>query len=251
MTALQAVCFDVDYTILRPGDCFQAAGYKAVAREHGLTISESRWREAELAAWAAVRLRREEMGERHDPHLIDAVGRAVLSTLCGGGEQPPGALDAAVAQVAASWYDLDNFSLYYDAKPCLEAVHEMGLTSALISNTERDLVALVAHFSLGDLVDVTLASREVGLFKPAAGVFAEALERLGVPAAASVMVGDSLHDDIDGAVACGFAAAVHLDRPRGRLPDAERRPPEHALTIHRLSELPPLLETIAEGRSPS
>lgn len=244
MTTLRAVCFDVDYTIMRPGAAFEADGYGEIARVHGLPVGPDRWRDAEAAVWDAVRARREELGDRHDPQLIDAVARAVLRTLCDGHDVPPGALDAAVAQVAAAWLDLRNFTLYNDVEPCLAAIDARGLKVALISNTERDLDGLVAHFGLGSLVDATVASRQVGRFKPAAAVFQAALDRLVVPAAQTVMVGDSLHDDIGGALACGFAAAVHLDRSRGRQPRAEVRPPGHELTIHSLADLPAVLDAL-------
>lgn len=57
---------------------------------------------------------------------------------------------------------------------------------------------------LAELVDVVVVSGDVGTAKPDPRVFAAALDALGVPAAAAVMVGDNLARDVGGAAALGM-----------------------------------------------
>jgi len=102
----------------------------------------------------------------------------------------------------------------------------------LVSNTSRDLDEIVAAFALAEYIEVAVASVEIGLAKPSPAIFGVALERAGVAAGEAVMVGDSVEDDVRGALACGMGAVL-LDRA-GRhdvpLP-----------TIGGLAELPALL----------
>jgi putative hydrolase of the HAD superfamily len=77
-----------------------------------------------------------------------------------------------------------------------------------------------------------VASVEIGLAKPSPAIFGAALERAGVLAGEAVMVGDSVEDDVKGALACGMGAVL-LDRSgRYDLP---------LPTIRTLAELPALL----------
>ncbi len=223
------VIFDVDYTLLRPGTRFEAEGYRALGREFGLDLDPGRWGAAERAVYAAMIERRERLGTLHDEGVYEIVARTIIEEL-GGGD--PEAVTAAARAQLAEWWNVEHFTLYDDVLPCLERLHAAGLGLALLSNTSRDLDAVAAHFGLGALVDLTVASSVVGHCKPAPEIFAALLAEARVAASEAVMVGDNLEDDVRGAIAAG-CHGVLLDR-RGRwdvpLP-----------TISGLDELPALL----------
>ena len=226
----RAVLFDLDFTLLEPGELFFAEGYRRMGAKFGLELDVAGWPEAERAAYRAVEERRERFGNAHDDGTYDAIAHAVITAL-GGGD--PEKVQACAEAVIAEWARCENFGLYADVVPCLTRLKDAGIRMALVSNTNRDLIAVLEYFALRDYVTTAVASCEVGLSKPAPEIFGAALERLGVPAAEAAMVGDSYSDDVRGALACGFAAAVLLDR--------SGRPPRHQPTIRSLAELPPIL----------
>ena len=227
----RAVFFDVDYTILRPSDLFEAPGYVRTGARFGLELDRARWPRAERAAYAAVKRRRAETGVVHDEGLLGAIAHAVIEGL-GGGD--PAAVDQTAAAIAAEWARAENFGLYDDVLPCLHILRAAGVRIALVSNAlGHDREEIVAVFALEPFLDAVVSSSAVGLVKPAPEIFAAALDCVGAAAAETVMVGDSYEDDVVGALAHGLGAAVLLDRA-GRVP----RP---APTIRSLAELPPLL----------
>jgi putative hydrolase of the HAD superfamily len=223
------VLFDVDFTLLEPGDMFEADGYRAIGERFGLALDTSRWREAERAAFATVKRRRAEIGVAHDGGAYRAIADAIIEALGGG---PPDAVRACAEAIVAEWVRLENFALYDDVLPCMARLHEAGIRMGLVSNTSRDLDEIVAAFVLADYVEVVVASIEIGLAKPSPAIFGAALERAGVLAADAVMVGDSVEDDVKGALACGMGAVL-LDRAgRHDLP---------LPTIRTLADLPGML----------
>jgi putative hydrolase of the HAD superfamily len=129
-------------------------------------------------------------------------------------------------EIVHGWEHARNFELYEDALPVLAELRGRGLRLGLVSNTSRDLGAFVHHFGLD--VDAWVSSGSHGKVKPSPLIFAAALELLGVAAEDSVMVGDSLEDDVEGARACGMRAIL-LDRA-GRFPgNADRIESLHQL----------------------
>jgi len=60
-------------------------------------------------------------------------------------------------------------------------------------------------------MDAAVSSAETGAVKPAPRMFSALLGLLGVAPAAAVMIGDSVEDDVEGAVASG-CGAILLDR---------------------------------------
>lgn len=225
------VMFDVDYTLLLPGEQFEAAGYVATGRRFGLRLDAARWPLAERAAYRAVKARRARTGDVHDEGLLEVIARAIVEGL---GGDDPAAVDATAAAVIAAWSRVENFGLYDDVRPCLAELRAAGIRIALVSNAlGHELEETITYFALGDSVNAAVASADVGVTKPAPQVFAAALAATGVPAAAAVMVGDSLEDDVNGALDCG-CAAILLDR-HGRHTDAP------VPTITSLHELPAAL----------
>ena len=105
-----------------------------------------------------------------------------------------------------------------------------GCGSGLISNGQRDLEAFAEHHELD--VDVCIGSKHHGYVKPHRSIFEAALAALDVAPEDAAMVGDSTHDDIEGARALGLHAVL-LDR--------EGNHPEWEGAIRSLSELPAAL----------
>ena len=81
-------------------------------------------------------------------------------------------------------------------------------------------------------VDAGISSFHHGRTKPHASIFRAVLDLLGVEPAEAVMVGDTIADDIEGALALGMRAIL-VDR-EGSHADFEPR-------VESLAELPPLL----------
>jgi HAD superfamily hydrolase (TIGR01549 family) len=240
---LRAVLFDVDYTLLRPGDIFDAPGYQRNGRRFGLELDPARWPLAQRAANAAVKERRETRGHAHDMGIIPAVTRAVVGALAGEEvcRTEAEACEACAQYQAEQWWELDNFALFDDVLPCLEGLHAAGLLIGLVSNTSRELDQVVATFGLGPFVTATMASAQIGIMKPEPEIFLAALGLLGIGPAEAAMVGDNHYDDVQGALASGFALAVLLDRGGRRRAHAQAGAPPREPTIESLTELPALL----------
>lgn len=227
----QVVVFDLDYTLLRPGDQFDAPGYVRTGARFGLSLDAARWPQAERAAHAAVAARREETGLVHDDHLLAVIARTIVEELGGG---PSGAVELAVRAIIAAWSDAGSFGLYDDVVPCLEALRTAGVRMALLSNAlGHGVEDIVAHFALDGYLAAAVSSLETGAVKPAPRMFSTLFALLGIAPGDAVMVGDSPEDDVSGALASG-ARAILLDRS-GRYRDLA------VPRIESLAELPAAL----------
>ena len=89
----------------------------------------------------------------------------------------------------------------------LETLHERGLLVGLVSNAfdppdllHRDL----AQLGVAERLDVAVFSSEIGRRKPDPAIFEHALAVIGVDAADTLFVGDTLATDIAGAAALGM-----------------------------------------------
>ena len=107
----------------------------------------------------------------------------------------------------------------------------------LISNTQRCLTAFQSHFELQGLITATVSSFEHGYMKPHLSIFSTALARVGARPEEAVMVGDSIRQDIEGALRAGMRAVL---LHRGEMP------PSRAIelgvpVIRSLAELPNLV----------
>jgi len=96
------------------------------------------------------------------------------------------------------------------------------LKLGLVSNTHREIDDFVAHHGLD--VDCALTSRSHGWLKPHESIFRAALGLLGVEPAEAAMVGDSVEEDIEGALALGMHAFL-IDRD-GRHPEIAEALPD-------------------------
>jgi putative hydrolase of the HAD superfamily len=212
VTQLRAVLFDVDFTLCRPGPELSAESYARVAARHGVELDVSRYEDAREQA--ALNLKRHPELV-HDDTIWHAFTEEIFIRMGG----PRSKASECAIEIERGWEVSENFELYEDVQPVLEDLRAHGLKLGLVSNGIRDLSAFVAHHRLD--VDVIVDSRTHGYVKPHPTIFRAALERLGVPAEETAMVGDSPDEDVEGARALGMHAIL-VDRD-DRHPNVEDR----------------------------
>jgi HAD superfamily hydrolase (TIGR01549 family) len=208
---LRAVVFDVDFTLARPGPDLGPEGYRRLGARYGLELDPARHDVARRAAIASLE-RSSELD--HDEELWILFTERIIEGMGGVGDTY-----AAATEMTRAWERADHFELYPDVLGTIGELRGRGLKVALLSNTARDLELFVAHH--GITVDALLTSRLHGKTKPHASIFRGLLDLLDVLPAEAVMVGDSIEDDIEGALAVGMGALL-VDREH-RYPDRTDR----------------------------
>ena len=159
------------------------------------------------------------------------IAHAIIAGLGGG---PAAAVEQTAQAIIVAWSRAENFGLYEDVLPCLDALKAAGIRMALLSNAlGHGVEEIVAHFALDDYMAAAVSSLDTGAVKPAPRMFSTLFGLLGISPADAVMVGDSLEDDVGGAVACG-CPAILLDR-------SGRRRDLAVPCIRSLAELPAAL----------
>ena len=171
---LEAVIFDVDFTIARPGPELGPEGYRRLGARYGLTLdagalrggARPRARDAASGIRSSTTTRRR--GTSSPQTIIEGMGGV-------------GDTYAAAVEMTDAWSHAHHFELYDDALPTLAALRARGTRIGLLSNTSRDLATFAAHHGLD--VDAVLTSRAHGKTKPHEAIFRRMLELLGVAAA--------------------------------------------------------------------
>ena len=220
---MKAVLFDVDFTLARPGPELGPEGYVRAGARHGLTLEAARYEASRDAA--LVDLRRHPELEHDDEIWFRFTERIVR----GMGGDADSAYACAV-EITRGWERHENFELYEDVPKTLAALRSAGLGIGLVSNSARDVREFARHHGLD--VDAGISSFHHGHTKPHASIFRAVLDLLAVEPTEAVMVGDTIADDIEGALALGMRAIL-VDRERVHAGFEPR--------IGTLSELPPLL----------
>jgi putative hydrolase of the HAD superfamily len=226
---LEAVLFDVDFTIAKPGPLLGPEGYRDAGERFGLALDPERYAEARAAAVADLEHHPE---LEHDEAIWVRFTEDIVRGMGGEGER----VRAVAEAITEGWLHADNFELYEDALPVLELLRRSRMKIGLVSNTSRDLDAFIRYFALD--VDAWISSGTHGKVKPSPTIFRAALALLEVEPEAAAMVGDSLLDDIEGARALGMRALL-LDR--------DGRYPEVADALPNLLALPAALGLVGHG----
>jgi putative hydrolase of the HAD superfamily len=212
---LKAVLFDVDFTLAKPGPDLGPEGYRRLGERHGLTLDPARYADARAAAVESLE-RDPEL--RHDEELWFAFTERIIRGMGGDTDTAP---ELAV-EMTRLWEHSANFDLYDDVLPVMAELRARGLKLGLVSNSGRELDDFVAHHALD--VDCAITSRAHGWTKPHPTIFQAALDLLGVVPQEAAMVGDSVEDDVAGALALGMRAFL-IDR-EGRYPEGVERLPD-------------------------
>ena len=123
-------------------------------------------------------------------------------------------------------------------KESLAELQEHGLRLACVSNAFMGgdvLTQIMFERGLGDFLDFTVSSCELGYRKPHAAIYQAALDKLGIAGPDAIFVGDRLDADVEGPSKLGMRTVLTLQY-RDEDPAAARVKPDHV--IKHLSELP-------------
>jgi putative hydrolase of the HAD superfamily len=81
--------------------------------------------------------------------------------------------------------------LFEDVLPVLRRLRSRGIKTAIVSNCDENTRPLLVELGVAALADVLVLSFEVGAEKPAAQIYRQALDQLGVTAGAALFVDDN------------------------------------------------------------
>jgi HAD superfamily hydrolase (TIGR01549 family) len=165
---------------------------------------------------------------RYTAHIVE----------CMGGSGP--AVDACSREIYVEWARCQHFDLYDDVPGTLRDLADHGIRIGLISNSHRCLSSFQEHFELNGLIAATVSSSEHGLMKPHPSIFRAALQLAGVWPGDAVMVGDSIRQDVDGALRVGMRAVL-LHRSSAPHAEAAALRRRGIPVITTLAELGPIL----------
>lgn len=192
MTAIQAVFFDVDDTLVD----FDAAARAALADTLGPEADYDLW----IGLTHYERFNRGELDFQTMRHTRMADYLALL-----GREADVPRAEALEALRFDALFD--RYVLFDDVLPCLTALRASGLRLGLITNNEPSYQRRkISVLGLDALVDAVAISGDVGVAKPDPAIFAYACAQLDVEAGAAMHVGDNIDADVLGAVGAGLRA---------------------------------------------
>ena len=222
-----AVFFDVDFTLIYPGPAFQGVGYRRFCAAHGIAVDEEQFDGAVREALDDL----ENAGHLYHDDIFIRYTRRIIEGMGGTGSDSD--LNACAREIYVEWAACHHFHLYDDVADALRRLSAAGVKIGLISNSHRSLDEFRAHFNL-EAVVAAVSSAEHGFMKPHPSIFHAALERAGVRAETSMMVGDSFAHDVAGARGVGMRPVL-LHRAPGEPPAVD------VPVIRTLAELPSLL----------
>jgi putative hydrolase of the HAD superfamily len=223
--------------IIRKNPDFNSPSFMRMYRflsENGINVPLDRFQEAYNQA-------RDELYAKADPNLEEPHFnlRIALALKILGYNYP----DSSPLVVSASAEFCREFMKYVyldeNAEPLLRSLYgryKLGIVSnyAIPECVDK----LLKIYGLDGLFDVVVVSGAVNKRKPSPEIFNRTLNALGVSAAETVFVGDTMDADVEGAKAVGMKA-VYIKRREEKQADA---PPD--ATIKNLTELASLLQKL-------
>ena len=196
----RAVFFDVDFTLIYPGPTFRGEGYRAFCERYGIEVDESRFEQGVASAARFL----EGPDDAYDAEVFVAYTRHIIEQMGGRGDR----VDACAREIYDEWAACHHFELYEEVPGVLRELAASGLRIGLISNSHRCLTSFQSHFDLKGLVTAAISGPEHGFMKPNPSIFRAALRLVNVEAGEAVMVGDSVTQDVEGALRAGMRGVL-------------------------------------------
>lgn len=201
----KAVFFDAGGTLLHP---YPSVGeiYREVAGRHGCDVAALEMEKLFRQAW----LKRDGLSnlQSHSSEKIErAWWRGLVEEVF---SQTQGLRDFEIFfdELYSIFADPHVWRLYPDVLEVLEKLKAENKRLAIISNWDSRLLKLCDGLGLNQYFDFILASAVFGASKPSPKIFQEALKRMNLEPNEAVHIGDSLEDDVHGAMRVGMDAIL-------------------------------------------
>jgi putative hydrolase of the HAD superfamily len=159
--------------------------------------------QAERAIAAEIAYYRAHLDEGSDRSSLVALRRRCAAELCAA--LPAHARNAPLELIEEVLLDSLRFRAFDDARPALIAARALPARVMVVSNWDISLDDVLRRLDLAPLLDGVITSAGAGARKPAAAAFVRALALAGVGPEHAVHIGDSLDEDVAGAIAAGIA----------------------------------------------
>lgn len=230
---VRAVCLDIDDTLIDFTSTARQALYDLIGRDD-MWPSWQRTTDEHVARVVAGELSYEEMHQERTKAFFADLGALLDDDLVADLER------RRCTRLRTAW------RLYADTLPCLDWLRAAGLKLAAVTNASGSHQRTkLERLGIGRFFDTVVIAGELGAAKPDPVIFHTACARLGVPADATVHVGDLLEADAIGARDAGLHG-VWLDRSFTGCHELRTYAGVHV--IETLADLPELLVT--EYRTP-
>jgi putative hydrolase of the HAD superfamily len=230
---IHAVCLDIDDTLIDFTSTARQALFDLIGRDD----MWSRWQrttDEHVALVVAGELSYDRMHQERTKAFFADLGALLDDDLVAEMER------LRSTRLRAAW------RLYDDTLPCLDWLRAAGVRLAAVTNASGDHQRRkLEKLGIARFFDTVVIAGELGVAKPDPLIFHTACARLGVPAEATVHVGDLLDADAIGARDAGLHG-VWLDRSLTACHDVRAYAGVHV--IETLADLPELLVT--EYRTP-
>jgi len=116
--------------------------------------------------------------------------------------------------------------------------------TALLSNTQSFDMEFLEGLGLAEHLSLRFLSAETGLLKPETAAFEAVQKRMGLFPGELAMVGDSWHDDIEGALNAGWTA-LWINREGRPRPDHD--PEAELVEIRDFAQIPEVIASLQAG----
>jgi putative hydrolase of the HAD superfamily len=190
-----------------------------LAERFGIHVSEL---DATTALAAEIRYYRAHLDQGRDQESLAELRRQCADVLREALPAPSGRTGLDLDELTAVLLSALNFSAFDDASDAIRAARGRGQRVVVASNWDVSLHDVVARVGLAPLLDGVVTSAEAGARKPAPAVFERAL-RLADAAPTEVLhVGDSVEEDVIGALRAGIEP-VFLSRDGRQAPPGVRQ----------------------------
>jgi putative hydrolase of the HAD superfamily len=236
--AIETVLFDFGGTLDSDGVAWKER-FHTLYRSQGLDLSADAFAPAFYAADDAL------VGALASTtgleETIDALTTNLEAELARrGGGTGHAEIDRARGQRVASRFLSEMSFAFARNRPVLEALSER-YRLGVVSNFYGNLEAVCESSGLGRLFGVMADSQRVGAEKPEPAIFQAALAELQAKPETTIMVGDSLRRDYEGARRCGMGFIWIA--PDG-VQATERDAAENRSVLAAVTELPDLLDIL-------
>jgi len=218
--SIRGVAFDLDYTLAVTTKDRDAILADAIATVDGPEIS------------------REEYLSAHRQHLTTESRTPVFADILDGTASDVDPESMATAYREGITDSLEPLEGVEELITDLRSRYRVGLLTNGSVLAQR---SKIEHLGWGELFDTSLVTGELPAGKPNAAAFEALLEGLGTAASETVYIGDTPHDDIEGATESGlYAIQVLFDGG----PDRDSRADAYIDRDRLTSDLPAVLDSL-------